>query len=375
MERVIKKIERVTTLDLLRGYFLVAIILNHLYYYPNGFDWVAARGELFITTAEGFVFISGIVLGIVRGRKLVNMPFRHVAKLLLQRSFQLYLVSIALVLIFTLVGWQFIDNSGLKYNIASPDTSLWQLLWNTITLQYTYGWADYLRLYALFIAVSPLFLWLLRKNLWWLGILFSIIIWAQFPGDPNLADAQQELLQPISWQLLFFSGMTIGFYWPTMTEWWQARATSLKHTIVASGIILSLYTLILNVIGVFLPQYDMSESAKNIGDYVFMLRIDYFDKEMLPILSIALFFVWFWTSYWLFHRFEPAIKKYTGWLLLSFGQNALYVYTLHAFVIFYIHLFIQKSTEWYINLCISLFAVGLIYIAVRTRFLMKIIPR
>jgi hypothetical protein len=70
-KNLIKK-PRILALDLLRGYFLVSIILNHLQWYPNGLDWVAMRGSLLVSAAEGFFIISGILLGIVRGRKLAD---------------------------------------------------------------------------------------------------------------------------------------------------------------------------------------------------------------------------------------------------------------------------------------------------------------
>ena len=55
---------------------MVSIILNHLQWYPSGFDIVAARGSLFVSAAEGFFIISGILLGIVRGRNMFQLPFK-----------------------------------------------------------------------------------------------------------------------------------------------------------------------------------------------------------------------------------------------------------------------------------------------------------
>ena len=84
-------IERIRAFDLMRGFFLIVILLDHLAYYPSGLDIFTGRGLLYISTAEGFFAISGLVLGIVRGRKLLNKPLRTAAKLLLKRSVQLYI--------------------------------------------------------------------------------------------------------------------------------------------------------------------------------------------------------------------------------------------------------------------------------------------
>src|SRR6218665_421663 len=91
-----EKSERILTFDLLRGYFLCVILFNHLQFYPNGFDLLTGRGVLYVSTAEGFFLVSGIVLGIVRGRKLLNQPFNVAAKLLWKRALQLYTTSLVL---------------------------------------------------------------------------------------------------------------------------------------------------------------------------------------------------------------------------------------------------------------------------------------
>ena len=91
----------------------------------------------------------------------------------------------------------------------------------------------------------------------------------------------------------------------------------------------------------------------------------------------------------LFRRFEDHIKRWLGWILLPFGHNSLYVYTIHAFVILVMHLFV--APDYYIgnfyltsfdrlheipaNFALSVIAVALVYLAVKTKFLMKIIPR
>ena len=130
-----KKSSRIFTFDLLRGYFLVAIIINHLAFYPNGLDWWNGRGLLYVSAAEGFFLISGIVLGIVRGSKLIDKPFKFVATILLKRSLQLYVTAIILMLSFTFIGWLFLDNPGLKAGIRPPDENIFRIIWGALTFE------------------------------------------------------------------------------------------------------------------------------------------------------------------------------------------------------------------------------------------------
>lgn len=168
----------------MRGYFLLVILLNHLHYYPSGLEWITGQSYLYASTAEGFFLISGIVLGIVRGAKLLDKPFKVARHLLLKRSLQLYITYLILLIFFTVVGWLFLSDPGLKFGIYPPHGSFLDFMWQVATFQYVYGWADYLRLYALFILLSPLALWLLRKGKWYIVIIASFIVWALYPHSP-----------------------------------------------------------------------------------------------------------------------------------------------------------------------------------------------
>jgi hypothetical protein len=369
-----KSSSRVVTFDLMRGYFLVAIILDHLFFFPNGLDWWSARGNLFVTTAEGFFLISGLVLGIVRGSKLIDEPFRKVTKLLLQRAVQLYLTTITLVALFTIIGWLFFMNaSGLKYGIMVP-IDIPNLIWSIITLQYFYGWADYLRLYALFILVSPVAMWLLRKGWWYILLLINILVWLTFPADPTVPDITQEFLQIFSWQLLFFGGMIIGFYWNQLSAWWISLPSRIQKTIQWGAITFAVITLVANIAIAFGPKYFPSLVPFIQSDTGYKLYIHYFDKERLPFARIALFLLWFGASFSLFKYFEKAIMRWLGWLLLPFGTNSLYVYTVHGLIIFFVHIWLVKGSIFF-NFLVSLGIILLIRLMIHYKILMNIIPR
>lgn len=99
--------------------------------------------------------------------------------------------------------------------------------------------------------------------------------------------------------------------------------------------------------------------------------------------------LWFIGFFMIFQRFEKQIKRYLGWLLIPFGTNSLYVYSIHAFVVMGAHLIVNpqygapasyfnsfdRLAEVPQNLALSILVIAIIYLAVRTKFLMKIIPR
>lgn len=370
------RISRIDTFDLLRGYFLIVILWNHLYYYPSGLELVTGRGWLYVSSAEGFFLISGIILGIVRGQKLLNKPWSVGAKLLLRRALQLYVTSVVLALLFTVIGWQYLDNPGLKAVIAPPDTPLWTLIWNAATYQYLYGWADFLRQYALFIAVAPLALWLLRRGWWYVVLLASVAVWALFP----FVSLTPFMAQPVSWQLIFFSGLVIGFHWPWLQDRWRMLAVSQRRRIGYALVTVFISTAIMSALLVF-NRYIGGDAGAMLADWHRTLG-GYFDKDRLPLARLALGAVWFWALFWLVRRHEAWLVKKLGWLLLPLGQNSLYVYTVQAFIVFFMHLYVQRPTLgptpdgfWLTNLLYAIAALVLSWWMVRRKILFKIIPR
>jgi hypothetical protein len=368
-----KPSSRIATFDLLRGYFLIVILCNHLALFPNLFTPFTGEGILYVSSAEGFFLISGIVLGIVRGQKLVHRPFGEAASKLFKRSLQLYVTSIVLTLLFTFIAWLLAGHAGIKYGAYTPRGDLLGLIWDTASYQYIYGWADFLRQYALFIFVGPLALWLLRKGQWLAVLVASAAVWALFP----LSTASGYMSQPISWQFIFFSGFVIGFHWEHIASWWRTHISPRART--AIGISL-LVTFILTAAASFALVFG-HYLGNALGDQLTTIhhQIEWmFDKDRLPIPRLLLGAVWFWGLFWLVRRFEQWVIKRLGWILKPFGENSLYIYTIQAFVIFFAHILLAQfgvtATFWTGSL-ITAAAIGLVYLAVRTKFLMNVIPR
>jgi len=369
------KSSRISALDLLRGFFMVSIILNHLQWYPNGLDWVTVQGTLYISAAEGFFILSGIILGMVRGRKMINLPFRASAIKVLSRGAKLYVISVILMLAFTLIGWLFIGNPGLKPGIRPIDESFIDIIIGALSLNYLYGWADFLRLYAIFLIMSPLALWLLRKGKWYFVLAGSIGLWALFPWALQNTHHSAELLMPLSWQLIFFGGLIIGFHWIDIKDWWDRRTKKTKQYILVPILSLAVITLTINILISILLLFGVGpDSALQLYN---SLHTTIFNKEALTLPRLAIFALWITLGLFIFTRFEPWIEKWFGWILIPFGANSLYVYILHAVILFFAHLILAPatSTNIFINFIGTVLVLGLILFAVRKRFLFKVIPR
>lgn len=363
--------ERILAFDILRGYFLLVILFNHLYFYPSGLELFTGRSHLYVSTAEGFFVVSGIVLGIVRGRKLLEKPFKLAAGLLLKRSFQLYITSIILTVLFTFIGQFFLDNPGLKTTIFNSIGGSWyDFIWQTLTLGYSYGWADFLKLYAVFLLFSPIALWLLRKGWWYILLALSTAVWALYPlfeGTPYS--------QMISWQLVFFSGFIIGYYWSFIVAKWRSLSTKTRKLIGWSLVGIFAVTAVATFTLVF--GYKLGGSIGPEIKAIHNVVEQNFHKNQLPVPRLILGAVWFWAMFFLVRRFEGWLLRHFGKYLLEYGRNSLYIYTISAFVVFFIHLIVPAPGFDHIilNLLASIIVLGLVHLALETKFLMKIIPR
>lgn len=305
----------------------------------------------------------------------MDKPFKIPALLMLRRGMKLYVVSIVLMLFFTFIGWFFLENAGLKPGIRPIDQPIHEILLGAFSLQYLYGWADFLRLYAIFLVMSPLALWLLRIGKPLLLLLGSAGLWALYPVAHAYTGNSAELLMPLSWQLIFFTGLTIGFYWPNIQSWWKGLSRNMKRRIAIPILSISTLTLSINIIAAFLVVFTLVPE-----EFIYQynaLFSNIFHKESLAPLRLLLFALWMLLGFFIFTRYEKRIVNWFGWILLPFGKNSLYVYTLHAVLIFFAHLIIApaSSSNILVNFLGSICILGIILLAVKKKFLFKIIPR
>ena len=72
--------QRIDAFDYLRGFFIVVIVIDHLWSFPSLWTFLTGEARLWMTAAEGFVLISGFLIGFIRGRKGLKLPFHDIAK-------------------------------------------------------------------------------------------------------------------------------------------------------------------------------------------------------------------------------------------------------------------------------------------------------
>lgn len=336
-----EKRERILALDLLRGTFLVVIFVNHMAWTPTLFDIITGQSHLFASAAEGFFVISGILVGYIYAGRILTQTKQTFLRLF-RRAGWLYLLSIGFTALYTLITL-FLPPDTVRGQYLPP--SVGDFLVSTLTLQLSYGWADFLSRYAIFMVFAPFAVWLVAKNFSWLLAVISIAIW-YFLGSGQFAHIT-------AWQLVFFAGIIIGYYLPAIERWvksWPAQTKRIsKLTLMTTALSTFAFSVVLTVV---LPtiageyEHILSPTAfHNIVEIINVrtyLDLGIFNKDSLALGRILIGTLWFSSLYIIYRQYESAIDKKTKGSLLLLGTNSLYVYGLQSFILFMMDIFLKQ---------------------------------
>jgi hypothetical protein len=232
-----KTSQRIHTFDILRGFFLAVILVNHIELYPSFYDLFTGRGRLLVSAAEGFFFMSGLLVGMVYRRRIM-FGFKFILLKMWKRALELYVASIVFTLFFT---WVALITNHPSIKDGLYDVINWpHIITETLLMRYGFGWADFLSRFAILMFLAPLGFYLLMKNKWWLLLIASLTAWV-FRGQ-NFT---------LSWQLIFAFGMMIGYYWNELAERWNEIKIVPRKRIVRSVLIVSAITFALSYASVY----------------------------------------------------------------------------------------------------------------------------
>lgn len=361
-------------IDLLRGIALVMMVVAHteLLSVINIFTW--ERFGL-TTGAEGFVILSGFMLGLLNRQRLQKEVLLTLGWTLWRRAGKIYLVNIIIILLMLLLSrlpfintfevTHFVDRyAGTVWSLF-PDTPQIKETWFNIILYLQIGphQTQILGLYICLLLASPLFLWLLQgQRVGWL-IAASLALYTSYQLWPvRLTVSEFEFAFPLlAWQLIFVLGMCCG--------WYKEELMSLARSpagMIVTGIMV-IYALVMmfiaqNHTNPFMPPALLMHvippadfnwfyhhlAGKNALGPCRVLN----DFSLIVLVYLILTFCW-----------RP-IERAVGWFLIPLGQHSLYTFILHVFVVLLVSQFVQFDLwhqAWIRNTLIHLTALGILW--------------
>jgi hypothetical protein len=201
--------------DSLRGLMLVSMAANHL---PTDLRAVTDQGVGIVSSAEGFVFISGVLAGFVYTRRLwrdgasrLRATTRHRAGVIYGWHLAAYFGAFVLL---ALNAWL----TGVHSDTSPPlftDKPLLAAVFGPLLL-YQPGLLDILPMYCVFVLLLPLVLGMLEKGWRWPLLALSFALWAvvqflpNYDGSTILPPLNFGFFNLLTWQFLFIGGVAIG---------------------------------------------------------------------------------------------------------------------------------------------------------------------
>ena len=361
---------RIYELDLLRGIFIIIIIIDHLQFWPSPFTYLTGEGRLWVSAAEGFFLISGLLIGYIRAYKGQYTPLRIIAKKLLKRAGMLYAWGVGLTLLITgyvlLVG---LNNHPLLPALPASEqlATPWVFLWNVISTNYFNSWVYFLRLYAIMLAVTPLFLWMIRKGYWRVIPFISIGCYAISWVFPEGA---------LQWQVLFFGAALFGYKLESIADWLHARPI-IKKLLLSSLIAFTATTFVLSYFFVHGWQdIDRGHTLMDRSTYDSLRQLidPWFSSNPMAIGRLLLSFIWFGGILAVVHLLRKPFLRYGKWLLVPLGDRSLSAYCLQAVLLVVVVVVIPHGSYWY-NTLVTILAVLGIWWLLKQPIIEKILPR
>lgn len=219
--------QRIAVIDGLRGYFLVLMMSSHIKFQDGALLLRLHHSEIsFVEDAQGFVFLSGLVVGLTYARILQKSGPAALTSKAFARVGELYRLLLLILAIVVGVAWALPQGAEIwGWQLGKLAESPLDHIGAAVGLLYQPAYFDILPQYMLYLAAAPFVvratvsghglavmaasagLWLATQmglHLPLVAALESLVASADSNG------AIRSYFNPLGWQLLFVFGSVIG---------------------------------------------------------------------------------------------------------------------------------------------------------------------
>src|SRR5690606_2869658 len=327
--------------------------LNHLTF-AGGYLLVKFNhGELgYVQDAQGFVFLSGMLVGMVYARRMLKKGYETGARQIRKRAFDIYRYAAGSLLVIMALGLV------LKESATYWEPWLWDLASHdplyavaSLLLIYQPTYMDILPQYIIYMLVAPPLVWLCVTGRWMWVAAFSAVLWVavQLSLHYPLAAGTRYLLDLIhegrmlrtafnvfAWQIVFMAGLVLGSLTATQQIDWKKVFTPRSTALVSAALALFLAFMAIRLSFTFgvIPE-EMGKRFRALDN-----RVQFSFIYLVNFLATGYLVAWLVIAGPEANsRVVRAISKGMRWVFsLSFlrliGRHSLQVYAWHVVVIY-----------------------------------------
>jgi hypothetical protein len=209
--------KRLVELDVLRGFLLLMMVVNHA---PSPLRRITDQPVGFFSTAEGFVFVSAFLAGLLFQKRAQTKGFEAARTATFLRAFRIYQAHLVTVFFIFFVGAIFLSElPGVQNILAQFFANPGAAIAGSVALLFQPPLLDILPMYIVFSFLTPLAFWAGHKWGWNKVLLASIGFWfvSQFriqdwliKGTEDVAFIHFGPFDLFSWQLIWIGGLIFG---------------------------------------------------------------------------------------------------------------------------------------------------------------------
>lgn len=380
-------------IDFLRGLVFVLLFTTH-FRYQSWFALLAWERVGVVSSAETFIVLAGIVTGAVYGKKLKSEGLGPSSIKLFQRAWTLYKLavivagSVALLRLVpgldTAALTSFTDPiSGRRHELYPPVENGVLTFFEVLLLKAVPDQFQVVGLYVVLFLLTPVIFWAIYRGrtgsllvLSWAVYLVNYFALEPEQGTAALraTGAQFEYAFPLlAWQLIFVHGVAAGVHKQRILAFFRTHA---GHALLAACVVMS----------VLLAAFSLNHPLDTLPDWAvatfippdvfmrwyqaFFLKYNLGPGRLLNNLVLLVSLFWLLTVAW-----KP-IERWLGWLFIPLGQESMYVFFMHIYLILLIaNTPLPAMHDIWINTAIHAGTLLACWAMIKARFLFRWVPR
>lgn len=355
-------------IDVLRGLCILMMVTSHLD--ANSSFTVLLHIQKYVTGASGFVFLSGLVLGMVSRRRAAREAIADTNRRIWRRAAQLWLVHCVLMLnllCFRQTTGRLAGEQGLP---SITELGGWMpTIGLVLSLRVQPYIMSVLPMYIVFLCITPLALAALRKKAFGPYLLTMALFYIAAQGGYGPLHSThvfrcESYFYLGAWQLLFFTGLLTGYYRQELHQsvWAKHQRTLLRICMVMFLSLFVLTTCERFHLGPFAalstPWHNFLLGKRTLGP----LRVIYFVSALLLVFKLFATLLR-----------QNRLRQPLAWMEML-GRNSLYCFILHTVLAYFGAAFEIWTWMRLLRECYVIAGTALISFMAKGRILSRLIP-